>query len=71
MLRAQELAAKAEQYEKRAAGVTDPLLANSLRQRARQWREMAVELGVLERDPMYRIIHDRGPLTNTSGLRGV
>ena len=59
MLRAQDLEAKAEQYDELADTVIDPQLANSLRQRARAWRELAAEVLVLERDPMYRLIHDR------------
>jgi hypothetical protein len=59
MLRAQDLTAKADQYDALASRVTDRLLANSLRRRAREWRDMAAEVRVLERDPMYRLIHDR------------
>jgi len=37
----------------------DPVLALALRQRARQWRDMAVEVNAFQRDPAYRAIHDR------------
>jgi hypothetical protein len=60
MLRAQELLAKAAQCEKRAEIASDPLLTNSLRQCAQRCRDMAVEVDVLEHDPAYRLIHDRG-----------
>jgi hypothetical protein len=63
MLQAPELAAKAELYEQRAEAMTDPLLAFALRQRARQWRDMAAELKVLQSDPAYRAIHDGLPET--------
>jgi hypothetical protein len=59
MLRAQDLLAKADQYDELANGVADLLLADSLRRRARESRDMAAEVRVLERDPMYRLIHDR------------
>jgi hypothetical protein len=59
MLRAQDLLAKADQDEELANRVTDLSLANSLRCRAREWRNLAAEVRVLERDPMYRLIHDR------------
>jgi hypothetical protein len=59
MLRAQDLTAKADQFDELADRVIDPLFASSLRQRAREWRELAAEVRVLECDPMYRLIHDR------------
>lgn len=37
----------------------DPSFAELLRRRARQFREMAREVDVLECDPSYRTIHDR------------
>ena len=63
MLQVPELAAKAELYEKRAEAMIDPLLALALRQRARQWRDMAAELKVVQSDPAYRAIHDGLPGT--------
>jgi hypothetical protein len=59
MLRVQELTARAEQYDRWAERVMDPLLAPALRQRARQWREIAAEIEAFQRDPAYRAIHDR------------
>src|SRR5262249_5430334 len=59
MLPAQDLAAKAEQYDALADRVIDPHLAASLRRRAREWRDMADEVRVVQSDPMYRLIHDR------------
>lgn len=41
----------------------DPSLARSLRQRARYWHAMALEITVFESDPLYRRIHD-GPTTD-------
>ena len=64
MMRANELTATAEQCEQRADRTTDALVARFLRQRARHLREIAVEVDLLERDPLYRTIHDRpGHLT--------
>ena len=60
MLRAQDLVAKADHCDELADRVTDILLASSLRRRAREWRDIAAEVRVLEQDPMYRSIHD-GP----------
>jgi hypothetical protein len=57
MMRTRELIATA--CEKRAGSTTDPCLASALRQRARQLRDMALEIDLLERDPSYRTIHDR------------
>jgi hypothetical protein len=59
MLRAQDLLAKADQDDELANRVTDLSLANSLRCRAREWRNLAAEVRVLQRDPMYWLIHDR------------
>lgn len=59
MLHAQEMAARAEQYRQWADKVMDPVLALALRQRALQWRDMAVEIDTFQRDPAYRAIHDR------------
>jgi hypothetical protein len=59
MLRVQELTARAEQYDQWADRATDPVLARALRQRARQWRDMAAEVSAFQRDPAYRAIHDR------------
>lgn len=59
MLRAQELREKAEQCERRADTASDALLANSLRLYAQHCRDIAVEIDVLEHDPLYRLIHDR------------
>lgn len=42
----------------------DALLANSLRQYAQRCRDIAVEIDVLEHDPLYRLIHDR-PITGS------
>jgi hypothetical protein len=64
MLRAKELRAKAEQCEKRADVARDALLANSLRQYAQRCRDIAVEIDVVEHDPLYRLIHD-GPITGS------
>lgn len=58
MLRVKELTARAEQYDQWADSVIDPILAAALRQRARQWRDMAVEVNAFQRDPAYRAIHD-------------
>ena len=58
MLRVQELTARAEQYDQWANSVTDPVLALALRQRARQWRDMAIEVNAFQCDPAYRAIHD-------------
>jgi hypothetical protein len=66
MLHARELTAKAEQYDKRADATMDPLLALALRQRARQWRDMAAEIDVFQNDPAYRAIHDRPPAERRS-----
>lgn len=59
MMRARELAATADECEKRADAMVDPAVARSLRQRARQLRDMMVEINLLEHDPLYRTIHDR------------
>ena len=59
MMRANELATAAEQYEKRADRTIDPSFARALRQRACQLRDMALEVDLLQRDPLYRTIHDR------------
>jgi len=48
MTRAEEFAAKAEQLGKLASTAADPAVARSLRQRARQWRELVNEVKVLE-----------------------
>jgi hypothetical protein len=61
VMRAGDLAATAEEFEKRAERTIDPLLATSLLRRARQLREMAIEVDVFQRDPLYRSIHDRPP----------
>ena len=37
----------------------DPIFARSLRQRASEWRALAAEIEVFEKDPIYRLIHDR------------
>jgi hypothetical protein len=59
MLRAEDLAAKADKLDELADRVIDPLLASSMRRRACEWRELAAEVRVLECDLMYRLIHDR------------
>lgn len=59
MMRVQELAAAAERCEKRAGSTIDASLAKALLQRARQLRDMALEVDLLEHDPSYRTIHDR------------
>jgi hypothetical protein len=59
MMRAEELAARAEQLGKLADKAIDFSYAKALRQRARQWRAMAAEVSVFESDPLYRRIHDR------------
>jgi hypothetical protein len=67
MMKAQELAAKAEQLGALADKAVDPSYAKSLRQRAREWRALAAELHALERDPLYRSIHGRlGASTHAS-----
>jgi hypothetical protein len=59
MMRASELTATAKQCEQRADKTTDAVVARFLRQRARHLREIAVEVDLLERDPLYRTIRDR------------
>ena len=61
MMRVHELTARAEHYDHWANSVMDPVLALALRQRARQWRDLAVEVSAFQRDPAYRAIHD-GPV---------
>ena len=51
MMRAEELAARAEQLGKLADKAIDLSYAKALGQRARQWRDIAAEISVLERDP--------------------
>ena len=52
-------AARADELRALADKVDDPFLAKSLRERARHWSAMAAEIDVLERDPIYRLIHNR------------
>jgi hypothetical protein len=59
MIRPEELATRAEQLSKLADQAVDASYARSLRQRAREWRAMAAEISVLQRDPFYQLIHDR------------
>ena len=59
MLYADDLAAKAARCEELASQVIEPLLAASLRRRAGEWRDMAAEVNLVQRDPIYRLIHDR------------
>jgi hypothetical protein len=59
IIRAEELVARAEQLGKLADQAVDASYARCLRQRAREWRAMAAEIGVLQRDPFYRYIQDR------------
>jgi hypothetical protein len=59
MMRAEELAARAERLSKLGEGAIDLSYARSLRHRAQYCRDMAAELRILERDPLYRLIHDR------------
>lgn len=42
-----------------ASRIFDPLLAASLRRHACEWRDMAAEVRIVQRDPMYQLIHDR------------
>ena len=47
MLRAQDLTAKADKFDELADRVIDPMVASSLRRRARECRDMAAEVRVL------------------------
>ncbi|MGJ4942391.1 hypothetical protein ACQR1W_17580 [Bradyrhizobium sp. HKCCYLS1011] len=55
MLGAKEMLAKAEQCED-AADRVDPICARFYRNAAQQWRDMAAQLELLEREQVYRII---------------
>jgi hypothetical protein len=66
MLCARELTARAAELTTLAEKTGDPSLAKSLRLRARYWTAMANEITVLERDPLYRRIHD-APISDLKG----
>jgi len=59
MTRAQEWTERANQLGTLADKAVDLSYARSLRQRASEWKALAVELHVIECDPLYRQIHDR------------
>lgn len=50
---------KAIQLGDLADKAADPRLAESLRRRAREWRALAAEVQIFQKDPVYRQIHDR------------
>jgi hypothetical protein len=58
MLCAEEMLAKARECEVAAFGA-DASAAAYYRLVAHHWREMAAQLKLLEREPIYRIIRDR------------
>ena len=49
----------AQNLEAMADRTADLHFASSLRQRARNLREIGREIDLLEHDPLYRTIHDR------------
>ncbi len=57
-MRPDEMRANAAQCDEMAAWVI-PLAAPFLVQAAEQWRDMAMQLELLEREPVYRIIRNR------------
>jgi len=59
MTNAREFSERAARLRDLADRVVDPRFAESLRQRAREWRALAAEIQVFEKDPIYRLIHDR------------
>jgi hypothetical protein len=59
MSSAREFSERATRLRDLANRVVDPLFATSLRQRAREWHALAAEIQVFEKDPVYRLIHDR------------
>jgi hypothetical protein len=58
MLRAEHMLAKARQCED-AADMAGQTCAVFYREAAKQWRDMAAQMELLEREPIYRIIRDR------------
>ena len=62
MLRVQEMLVKAKQCED-AAYRAHPISPRFFHEAARQWRDMAAQLELLEREQVYRIIR------NSSGGR--
>jgi hypothetical protein len=58
MLRAEEMLARAKQCDD-AADKTDATISAFYRQAAKQWREMAAQLELLEQQQVYRIIRSR------------
>lgn len=63
MLLAQDILARAQQCES-AAERSNAELASSFREVARQWRELAAGLELLEREAIYRTIRNRRGLTD-------
>lgn len=65
MLRPKEMLLKAQECEKKAARASQ-MNAWFFRDVARQWREMAAQMELLEREQIYRIIRDRPPKKMTA-----
>jgi hypothetical protein len=59
MLRADEMLVKARICEDMAEKSTDLTIVHALREAARHWRAMAIQLNLLEQHQAYRIIRDR------------
>ncbi len=59
MLCANEMFAKAEVCDEMADKAVDATITHSLREAARHWRTMAIQLNLLEQEQSYRIIRDR------------
>ena len=59
MMRPDQMLERANGCEKLADLTGDRVVAHSLREAARQWRAMAVQQDLLEREPVYRRIRNR------------
>lgn len=59
MLRADEMLVKARVCEEMANKATDLMSVHALREAARHWRTMAIQLNLLEQHQAYRIIRGR------------
>ena len=59
MLSVTEMLMRAEQCEEKADKAVNRCTAYALRDAARQWRDLAVQIDLLERDPAYRRLSAR------------
>jgi hypothetical protein len=59
MLQVAEMLDRAERCEAMADGAPDANVVYALRDAAKHWRDMAMLVDLLEREPSYRIIRSR------------